>query len=84
MDANSPEISRNSNEESIFLLLKRLNKGNTLIEGCLSTIDVDESIFQWTRGNRGWRQDMRRVDANCARDQRADYRLPDERLAHAR
>jgi hypothetical protein len=36
-----------------------LNKGNTPIEGCLSTTDLNESIFHWIRGNRGWRQDMR-------------------------
>jgi hypothetical protein len=42
--------------------LKRLNKGNTLIDGCLSTTDPKESIFQWIRGNRGQREDMRGVD----------------------
>jgi hypothetical protein len=39
--------------------LKRLNKGNTLTDGCLSTTDPKESLFQWIRGNRGRREDMR-------------------------
>jgi hypothetical protein len=64
--------------------LKRLNKGNTLIDGCLSTTDPKESIFQWIRGNRGRREDMRGVDGELRQRQRPDYRLQNERLAHAR
>ena len=55
---NSPR-SQETPVRSPLLLLKRLNRGNTLIEGCLSTTDLNESIFHWIRGNHGWRQDMR-------------------------
>ena len=47
---NSPR-SQETPMRSPLLLLKRLNKGNTLIEGCLSTTDLNESIFHWIRGN---------------------------------
>jgi hypothetical protein len=73
VDANTSEISRNSNKKSIFLLLKRLNKGNTLIEGCLSTTDLNESIFKWSRGNRGRRNSHRH--AACLGDQTIGCRM---------
>jgi hypothetical protein len=69
--ANSPR-SHETPVRSPFPLLKRLNKGNTLIEDNLSTTDLNESIFQWIRGNRGCAKICGVVDANGVRDQRSD------------